>query len=260
MATYISVVSHNHSKLINELSCLYSLCDDFKVVIKSNTGNDSFEKLSNKESNFYWLRDEAEYGFGFGRNNNIIYNYCRTQLNMSDDDYFIVLNPDVVITPSVVKMLLTQMKDAKIQVSAINLYKDVDLTSYDNSIRNFPSLNQFVKSFLGYRNSSIMDKSKIKKLCSIDWAAGSFLAFTAKHYAALGGFDEKYFMYCEDIDICYRSFQLQIPVMYHPDIKALHLAKHANRAILSKHFYWHLRSALRFLLTKIGLTTPASNI
>lgn len=260
MSTYISVVSHDHSELINELSCLDCLCDDFIVVVKSNTGTDCFEKLKSKTANFHWLNDDSEYGFGFGRNNNIIYTYCKRELNMKEGDYFIILNPDVIISPLMLNELLMQMQNSKIQVSAINLFKNFELTSFDNSVRNFPSLKQFVKSFLGYDNSSILDKNKMKKLCPVDWAAGSFLAFTAKHYDLLKGFDEKYFMYCEDIDICYRSSKLKVPVMYHPDIKAIHLAKHANRKIISKHFYWHLRSVLRFLLTKVGLTISKSNI
>lgn len=124
----------------------------------------------------------------------------------------------------------------------------------------FPSLKHFIKSFLGLGNSSIVDKSKIIEPCHIDWAAGSFLAIQSCHYLKLGGFDEKYFMYCEDIDICYRSFLMNIPVKYYPAIHAIHLAKHANRKIFSKHFYWHFSSAIRFLLTKKNLTKMKSSI
>ena len=46
------------------------------------------------------------------------------------------------------------------------------------------------------------------------------------YYRQLNGFDERYFMYCEDIDICYRSCKIHGKrVMYFPNIKAVHLSK-----------------------------------
>lgn len=257
MATFISIISHGHSELINRLSCLPSLCDSYKVVVKSNKPHDCFKKLSLNE-NFYWL-DELYY-LGFGHNNNIVFDYCQTQLCMSSDDYFIVLNPDVVISAESVESLIHKMKAEHSKVAAINLFKDKKFKEYDNSIRQFPTLLNLTKSFLGLGNKSILDKNKIQASCNVDWAAGSFLSFLACHYQRLGGFDENYFMYCEDIDICYRSSLLECPVTYYPDIIALHLAKHENRKILSKHFYWHLFSALRFILTKYGFTKSKSSL
>lgn len=257
MTIYISVVSHRHADLIQELSCLSSLCQDFYVVVKSNVPNESFDELTSYDK-FHWLNEQ--YGCGFGHNNNIVFDFCKTVLCMSESDYFVILNPDVVITTSQLYELIELMKQNKTPIAAINLFKDKDSQVYDNSVRNFPSLLQFTKSFLGYQNSSILDKSKITKPCNVDWAAGSFLAVKAGHYSELGGFDEKYFMYCEDIDICYRSAQMGHPVTFYPQIKALHLAKHANRKLFSKHFYWHVSSVIRFLLTKAGMTKTKSEI
>lgn len=257
MAIYISIVSHGHSDLINELSCLLTLSNHFKIVVKSNKPNDSFCELSNAP-NFYWINEQ--YGCGFGHNNNIVFRYCQTELGMSSNDVFIVLNPDVVISFNEIETLVNEMKRDQSKVSAINLYKDTEQMIYDNSIREFPSLLQFIKSFLGLGNNSIIDKNNITLPSPVNWAAGSFLAFEANHYATLGGFDEKYFMYCEDIDICYRSYLLGYNVIYYPEIRAIHLAQHANRKLFSKHFYWHVTSVIRFLCTKVGFTKPKSQI
>tara|TARA_R110002033_G_C3882539_1_gene238114 strand:- start:247 stop:1023 length:777 start_codon:yes stop_codon:yes gene_type:complete len=257
MTIYISVVSHGHDTLIRELSCLSSLSQDFHIVVKSNLANESFVELTHHE-NFHWI--DHKYNCGFGHNNNIVFEYCRFKCGMTVDDYFIVLNPDIVIASDQIEHLIKDMTLNDIKLSAINLFKDSDSTIYDNSIRTFPSLIQFTKSFLGLGNSSILDKSKVTASMQVDWAAGSFLAFKASHYEELGGFDENYFMYCEDIDICYRSHLIGERVTYFPEIKALHLAKHANRELLSKHFYWHLTSVLRFLFTKVGLTKSKSSL
>lgn len=247
MKVYISVVSHSHSALISQLNCLEKLSDLFQVVVKSNTADDEFTLLD-KENNFHWLNEE--YSKGFGENNNIVYKHCKSKLNMLDEDYFIVLNPDVDIEVDAIFELITCMEKDKEKFSTINLFKDKNKTIYDPSIRKFPTLRQFVFSLIGLGNSSIIDKSTIVNPKYVDWAAGSFLAFKAGHYGFLKGFDERYFMYCEDIDICYRSNCSGTKLTYYPNIKAMHLAKHENRKILSKHFYWHISSAIRFLLTK----------
>ncbi|MDF2155723.1 glycosyltransferase family 2 protein [Vibrio sp. CAU 1672] len=257
MKIFISVVSHGHSELINDLSCVSELTKHFHVVVKSNNSTDDFSELTN-EDNFHWINEQ--YGCGFGRNNNIVFDYCLKTLGMNEQDLFIVLNPDVYITANDINRLSAEMICCSSKVSAINLYKNKELTEFDDSIRTFPSLFNFACSFLGLGNRSILDKSKIASISEVDWAAGSFLAFRASHYKELQGFDENYFMYCEDIDICYRSNLLGCKVKYHPSITALHLAKHANRKLMSKHFVWHVSSVIRFLLTRLGITSTRSLI
>ncbi|EKO3496537.1 glycosyltransferase family 2 protein [Vibrio fluvialis] len=257
MTVYISVVSHGHSDLINKIECLTSLVKNFKVVVKSNKDGDDFVELIGRE-NFYWINNS--YGLGFGENNNVIFDFCINELKMNDDDYFVVLNPDVLISPVSLSHLLSQVQSLGVKIAAINLFKDCEYSIYDMSIRHFPSLLNFTKSFLGLGNNSIIDKSEIIKPTPVDWAAGSFLLFSASHYKELGGFDEKYFMYCEDIDICFRSQKIGHNTIYFPNIKAIHLAKHANRKLFSKHFYWHVKSVIRFLFTTLGLTRSTSRI
>ncbi|MHA6608535.1 glycosyltransferase family protein [Photobacterium damselae] len=248
MTTYISVVSHHHCQMINELNCLYELCSDYQVVVKSNVANEDFQRLESMK-NFHHL--DLQYGCGFGENNNIVFKYCKKVLGMEENDIFIVMNPDVVISKDEVDKLIMKMLDSDVSLAAINLFKDEGFTVYDNSVRTFPSLFEFIKSFVTSVNTSIIDKSEISEPTIVDWAAGSFLAFKSSNYEALQGFDERYFMYCEDIDICYRSSLSNYPVIFYPNIRALHLAKHANRKIFSKHFVWHCKGVFRFIITRL---------
>lgn len=257
MRVYISVVSHGHHKLINDLGCLSALSQHFDVVLKSNNSSDRFDNLVDN-NNFHWINER--YGRGFGENNNIVFEYCCSHLNMKAEDYFLILNPDVLIEYEEIYNLIKLMESDEVVFASINLFKDKDKRIYDNSIRTFPSFKQFVKSFLGFGNSSIIDKSGIINACIVDWASGAFQIIRTDHYAKIGGFDENYFMYCEDIDICYRSSKMGHPITFYPQIKALHMAKHANRKLFSKHFYWHVSSVIRFLLTKSGMTKTKSGI
>jgi N-acetylglucosaminyl-diphospho-decaprenol L-rhamnosyltransferase len=257
VSVFISVVSHGHGDLIEKLSCLSNLAKEYHVVVKLNTEEQSFVSYLENHKIKY-INDN--YGLGFGHNNNIVYSYCSSELNMNREDVFVVLNPDVVCTVEEVESLVFSMDLLNSSISCVNLFKDNEHTIPDNSIRSFPTLLQFVKSFLGLGNPAVIEKNTITQPINVDWAAGSFLAFKAYHYFNLKGFDERYFMYCEDIDICYRSKQLGMSITFFPNIKMQHLAEHANRTILSKHFYWHVVSVCRFILSKHCFTKTKSSI
>lgn len=257
MAIYISVVSHAHGSIIKEIDCIKELAAEFHLVIKNNTQD---PVLTDYCHNTKIHIVDKEYGCGFGANNNIAFSYCVNQLGMKAEDHFIVLNPDIDISVSTIRNLVDKMRETDTYLASINLYKDREHTVYDNSVRHFPTLATFFKSYLGMGNETIIDKNTIKDECNVDWAAGSFLAFQSGHYLELKGFDDGYFMYCEDIDICFRSASRRKPLVYFPNFKAVHLAKHANRKLFSKHFYWHVKSVIRFMLAKNKLVKPTSSI
>ncbi|MFA0209145.1 glycosyltransferase family 2 protein [Vibrio cyclitrophicus] len=250
MTIFVSVVSHSHGKVISELNCLLELSEDIVVVVKNNIEDSNlFTYLEG--SNIHLI--DSEYFLGFGHNNNIVFSYCKNKLGMRNDDYFIVLNPDLFANSINLKDLIFNMEKQGVQLASVNLFKDSNLEVPDNSIRRFPTLPDFILSFLGLGNPSLIDKKRIFDPVRVDWAAGSLLAFKSSHYDLLKGFDEGYFMYCEDIDICYRSSLLGERLMFYPHIKLQHLTKHANRSVFSKHFAWHIKGIVRYLCVKHGL-------
>lgn len=199
--SFFSVISHKHSEVIKNIHCLPGLAEKFIVVIKNNAECD-IKKYACVHG--IHLIDE-KFGLGFGENNNIVFNYCLNELGMQDEDFFIVLNPDVDVDASMVDNLIKKMSTIDSSLSVINLYKDKTFYEFDPSVRRFPREMDFIRSFLKLETNMIIDKSKSVNPKDVDWAAGSFMAFKAQHYKLLGGFDENYFMYCEDIDICLRS-------------------------------------------------------
>lgn len=258
MKIFISVISHHHEKIISNLGCLAILaeCGQFEIIIKSNTILETnFSLLFCGKQNVHLL-DES-YGLGFGENNNFVFQWCIDKLAMSDDDWFLVLNPDVLVdVTSLVDLVKRTIKERN-ELSTINLYKDDKYTVYDNCVRKFPTLIDFISSYVGLGNKTIYDKSIIQKERKVDWAAGSFLLFKASLYRELGGFDKGYFMYCEDIDICWRANKLKSEQLtFYPDIRAIHYAEHANRSFFSKHFVWHVKSMIRYLLMTYKVCKP----
>lgn len=78
----------------------------------------------------------------------------------------------------------------------------------------------------------------------VAWLAGLFLAMRADTFRRLEGFDEAYFMYCEDVDLCLRARRLGLSVRQLCDLRITH---DANRNTLRsvRHFLWHSQSLLR---------------
>lgn len=256
MTIYISVVSHGHKEIIEKINCLPSLTNDIsiKIFILDNVGEDGL-MLYCEQHEISYLNNNSKKGFG--ENNNIIFSHIENIIGFKSDDYFLILNPDVKIDlPSILTCCEFANKNRS-QLSTINLYKDDKYKAFDYCVRMFPNIIDFVSSYLGLGNKTIIDKSQVTEPIEVDWAAGSFLLFKASLYNKLGGFDPDYFMYCEDIDICWRSKQLfHQKLTFFPQIKAVHYAQHANRSILSKHFFWHLKSMFRYLTMYYRLRKP----
>lgn len=259
MKVFISVVCHQHEKLIIELDCLAQLAShaDIIVILKNNHPLKDTNLVEYCSQNNIVLLDES-YHIGFGENNNYVYDYSAENLNLSPESYFLVLNPDVYIEAESILNAVTLAQGMESELVTVNLFKDKCFKTYDLCVRSFPSAFDFISSYVGLGNKTTIDKNHITEPKQVDWAAGSFLLFKASLFHKIGGFDSKYFMYCEDIDICWRAQKLYSQKLtFLPNIKAIHFAQHANRSFISKHFIWHVKSMLRYLTMYYGLRKPS---
>jgi len=244
---YIAIVSHGHFELIRKNLDLVKIAklDFVSVIVKDNVGDDSLKSYCLKHDLTY-IDDNL--GLGFGENNNYIYNFISSSFLVQSDDHFVVMNPDLYISYENFLTFSDSILVNPIEICTVDLFKDDKLSVRDPFIRKFPRLIDFFQSFIFKKNNTIIDRTH--GVGSIDWCAGSFMCFKWEVYLALKGFDEGYFMYCEDIDICYRANILNYSISYLGNVQALHYAQHTNRALFSKHFFWHIKSIARFLIVK----------
>lgn len=246
---YISIVSHNHDEMIinNIYNEKIAAMENVIFIIKDNVSSKILSDFCIVNNILYI--DKPLY-VGFGENNNVVFDYAINN-GMEDSDWFAVINPDVIITDVAVENLLSSLSSEKNELLTINLYQDLEKGIFDNSLRKFPTWRSFFNLFLGKPANVAYDKIKLSDKDKVDWAAGSFLIFKASLYKKLKGFSNKYFMYYEDVDICYRAKKNHNQsVSFLKNIKAVHIGAYANRKIFSKHFRWYLKSFLTFLLNK----------
>jgi hypothetical protein len=255
---HIAIVSHGHEDLLiaNELGGLLRESQEIHLWIKDNRPSPRLKAYCQQQTantQIHYTDEQA--GLGFGANNNFLFSKIKKETGFQPGDLFVVMNPDIIISPATLFKLAEQMKIDQCALGAPNLFRDQNFQQTDKNIRHFPSLFSLFRMATMRSLSVPYDKSSIQNSTLVDWASGAFLVFDPAHFEALHGFDLRYFMYFEDVDICFRSQQLLGKgVRYYPQFKVTHIAAHKNRNLISRHAIWFFHSYLKFLLRKLSLS------
>ncbi len=88
---------------------------------------------------------------------------------------------------------------------------------------------------------------------SVDWGLGAAMFLRRADCGEEGIFDERFFMYFEDVDLCYRMWRRGRPVLYCPHLECLHAHRRFSRNPFSISGWRHLRSLVRFVAKYRGL-------
>lgn len=245
MSLYISIVSHDHTEdIIHSLQPHRLHGEQIHVIILANQADPTLQSYC-QQYQLSYLQNETPYGFG--TNQNKVFRYCREELGLQDQDWFLVLNPDVLVSPQTIDDLVLSLRDYYPRLAAANLFKDHEFKTPESSVRRFPYLWNFFGSLVFKSTRTTIQRRDLNEPCHVDWASGAFLIFNAELYQTLGGFDERYYLYCEDVDICWRARKLYGErVLYLPNIKAVHQGKRDSHKAINKYMFWHISSAIRF--------------
>jgi N-acetylglucosaminyl-diphospho-decaprenol L-rhamnosyltransferase len=229
----ISVVSHGHRDFV--LGLIKQIATSpvnqlIKLIITVNApALDNFDEPNlqlNSLADIVFLKNDLPKGFGY--NHNQAFHHCRTR-------FFCVVNPDIEL----IREPFTDLMDA-LTVSNTGLVYPLQINEQNITLdfeRMLVSPMSIIKRHLLRQRYTLKDNKPVH------WVSGSFLMFKSSVFKELGGFDECYFMYCEDVDICLR-LQLAGYKLARADATVIH---HTQRQTLKnpKHLAWHLRSLLR---------------
>ncbi|HCB1766174.1 MULTISPECIES: glycosyltransferase family 2 protein [Citrobacter] len=249
----IVIVSHgNYEDLVNIFNEL-SGCEQCNIWVRDNLSEYKVRELCSQYSINYSPALRCE---GFALNNNIIVEEIIRKYNAlctnNESHYVLFMNPDAFITKTALTLLNEKVLQNQPDMFTIDLYKDKSFTVRDPAIRRFPTVATFLCSFLMNKNNSILDRNSLIETSNPDWCASSFFGIKLNHYIDLNGFDSRFFMYCEDVDLCYRAKQRGLNLTYYPDICGIHRANHGSKKIFSQNFLWHFSSAIRYIWYRIN--------
>jgi len=195
---------------------------------------------------------------GFGAGNNVAIRKARTL--DEKPDYFYLLNPDAIILPGTVKKLANYLSKQNHVGIVGGPLLDTNGNLECGAFR-LPSLRSTIEENLGigfisrlWQDHRTSISPEPTKNINVGWVGGASMMVSAKAFEKAGLFDEDYFLYFEELDLCKRVSEKGFEIHYLPDAKVIHDSG-ASTGIHEKNVrlpeYWH-RSRSRYFKKAFG--------
>lgn len=249
----VSIVNWNTRDELREcLNCIFAQDGSisYEVIVVDNASPDHSSEMVRAEfgDRVRLIENDTNRGFGAAQNQAIA---------ASKGRYVFFINPDCRMFRRDLLRRMVDYADANPDIGALGpkiLNPDGTLQF---SARRFPPMfagifrhtllgrlfpkNRFVRSYL-------MTDSPHDSIMDVDWLSGSALMVRREMLDGVGGFDERFFMYCEDVDLCKRAHDAGWRVVYYPEVEVCHrigAASDKNPIAMIKQ---HHRSMLLYFL------------
>ncbi|MEY4749808.1 MAG: hypothetical protein RIQ60_2022 [Pseudomonadota bacterium] len=253
----ILIVTYNSARLVGPL--LSALHDELaplaaEVIVVDNASRDGTPDLIRREHPWVKL-DASDVNLGFAAGNN------RGALQASGR-HLLLLNPDALPEPGAIARGIALM-DAHPGVGLGGGELRGEDGSRQPSARMFPTLRDelFTLSGLAARHPDSRLFARLdrrwadpEQAAQVDWLPGAFVFVPRALFQSLGGFDERFFMYYEEVDLCRRLAASGHTMQYWPELKAMHIGGASARTVAkarvsragSQLEAWRMRSALLY--------------
>ncbi|UTX50955.1 glycosyltransferase family 2 protein [Chryseobacterium sp. MA9] len=222
MELSVIIVNYNVGQLLK--SCLLSLQKyiqeiDYEVIVIDNASTDnSWRDLIPEFPNVHFIASETNGGFSKANNQAI---------QTAKGEYILLLNPDTELEGFYMKELL-DFADAQPSFGCLGVrMHDSEGNFLPESKRSVPDMfNSFEKLFTNFKknNSKSYYRNDIEEnaVAEVEVMTGAFLLAKKDVYEKIGGLDEAYFMYGEDIDLCYTFLRNGYKNFYYGKVSILH--------------------------------------
>ena len=232
------------------------------IVVDNHSDDDSIGILRNRLGRYPNVRIvESRINLGYGGGNNLGSHYA-------SGEFLLIMNPDThPSTPDTLERLLTELQsDPSIGIGAPKLVFG-DGTVRESSVR-FPSPLDVIikrtplKRVFPKRMDRYLQRDRVgTDPRDTDWIHGACFLTRTDTFQKIGGFDERFFLFFDDIDLCRRSWNAGLRVVYMPQIECrdhhLRLSGDTLRDLFCKKTgRIHVQSALKYFW-KWRKETPA---
>lgn len=210
----VSVVILNFKVADLVISCVKSVqksdYKDISIIVVDNNSQDGLEGKIKDYKDVEFIQTGKNLGYSGGNNVGI------KKALKDGADYVFVLNPDTTITKDTIDILLSRTEQYQADIVGPKIY-------FENSEQNSSSKKKiwfaggiFDKAnVLGsHKGVNEVDKGQHDKDEEVDFISGAALFVKSEVFKKVGLFDENYFLYYEDSDLCYRAKQAGFKIMY----------------------------------------------
>lgn len=231
----ISIVIVNYrvkEYIANLLKSLENAKSDFTlqtIIVDNNSKDDSVSYLKSRFPEVTYIENTENVGFGKANNQ---------AFQIAEGKYTLIINPDTLISEETLQVMVNHMEqNPECGASGCKILNP-DGTFAPESKRSVPTLRTAVSKVLGLNN--LFPESKIfgkyylgwideDETASVPVLSGSFMFWRTDVLKKLGGFDERFFMYGEDIDLCYRIQETDFHIDYVPTTSIIHYKGESTR-------------------------------
>lgn len=262
MILSICILSYNTKDLT--LQCLSSLFKqyeeqinrkDIEIVVVDNASiDDSAEQIKKKFPKVVLFENKENAGFSKGQN---------IAASISKGTYLFFLNSDTQVQDDHFLKAVSYLESNKnVGVLGAKLFNPDG--SEQLSAGKFYTLFNCLIMLVGGERFGFL-RSSPKEIYKVDWVMGAALMIKKKLFDDIGGFDEHFFMYIEDMEICFRIKKKGYLVIFYPDLKIIHQEHGSSSksfAVFSiykgmLYFYTKHKNYIQYIVVKIAFGIKA---
>ncbi len=215
MKTSFVIVSFNTRQLT--LNCIKSIYKhekkDFEVIVVDNASTDgSVPAISKQFPQVKLIVNEHNLGFSQANNQGI---------SASSGEYIILLNSDTELIEPLSDKLISRFRDSRVGAVVPQLLNPD--RSLQASVFRLPTLASAIKEYwLGQSFAHSKYTPSSDQIATVEAAVMACMCVPRRIFDQLGGLDEKYFMYFEDLEFCRRLKRNNYQITYDPGVQLLH--------------------------------------
>jgi len=261
--SFIIIEYHSIQDVTECAASITRTCGDIshEIIVSSNSTYSEEERaiLIDTHPVIQWVFNTVNGGFAYGMN-------CG--LAKSAGDIVVITNPDVRIQSENIADAISFLQINK-QVGLIGPQIIDTIGAIQDTCRPFMSPSHFLRRipqriFKG--KDVLLEKGfNYKRPQAVDWVIGAFMMVRRDALKKVGGLDEEYFLYIEDMDWCMRFWKNNLQVVYYPDLQVEYKGDRKStstitkRKFVNRYMYYHFKSYIRFLM-KFGLNPQRPSI
>jgi hypothetical protein len=243
----ISILIINYKQKNLLLDCVNSIygifkSNPFEVIIINNSPEENLHALQSEYENLKIIDNQ---NLGFAQANNL-------GAGQSDGNYLLFLNCDTLIKNDFLQDLLEYFRGNEFGAVGLkmqNLDGSFQISCYEDNTIKGEILNKKTEKEFRNRNISFMQDTGLQyqDVVEVDWVSGAAFFMKKDVFENIGGFDERYFLFYEDADICKRLSDKGYDIYFYPYSKIVHLkGENVNEEFESKTYYFSKQSQILY--------------
>lgn len=237
------IVNWNSGTQIN--TCVNSLLctNTHQIIVVDNASTDGSEQAIENHPGVTLIRSPENLGFGKA---------CNLGARYATSEYLLFLNPDATVFPGTIEKSIAFMQDpANSQVGICGVQLVDENGHVSRSCARFPSAAELVACAIGLdrlfpRLGFSMREWTHDTTRDVDHVMGAFFLVRQTVFESLGGFDERFFVYLEDLDFSFRARHAGWRSVYLSEVQAFHLGGGTSRQVKARRMFYSIRSRLLY--------------